>query len=71
MKRFLSIAAVTVALVSLSSCKKDYTCECTSNSTGTVLSTLQIPDSKKSDAQSSCDAWEAQYAILGLTCELK
>lgn len=71
MKKLLSIAVVSAALISLSSCKKDYTCECTSTSSESVLSTLQIPDSKKSDAQSACDAWEAQYAILGLTCELK
>ena len=72
MKKLLSIAAVTVALVSLSSCKKDYTCTCTFTGVGgSQEAVLQLNDSKKKDAESACDTWSTQYSTVGGTCELK
>ena len=73
MKKLLSIAAVTLALVSLSSCKKDYTCTCnyTIVGFGDYEQTLGIPNSSKKNAESACDAWEADYANYSPTCELK
>jgi len=73
MKKLLSIAAVTVALVSLSSCKKDYTCSCTYTATGlgTQTTNTTIADAKKKDAETACDNIQTTYSLLGGTCELK
>ena len=73
MKKLFSIAAVNVALVSLSSCKKDYSCSCTYTieGIGEQTQTLALPDVKKKDAESACDTWKAQYSTFGGTCELK
>lgn len=60
--------ATGVALISLSSCKKDYTCECDydqGSATGTV--TYDFNDAKKKDAQDACDDLDAQS---GYTCTL-
>jgi len=73
MKRFFAFAAVSVALISLSSCKKDYTCTCdyTVVGIGDFSQTLGIPNSSKKNAESTCDDWKAEYASFNPTCELK
>jgi len=68
MKKLLSIAAVTVALVSLSSCKKDYTCECTSSVGGTVLQTVSTTiNGKKDDVKTSCENGSSSQTVGGVT----
>jgi len=72
-KKLLSIAAVTVALVSLSSCKKDYTCTCTFVEVGepNYETNLTIPNVSKKDAKTACDNFTTTYSVAGGTCELK
>lgn len=60
-----------VALVFLSSCKKDYTCECFNPSgvfqTHTITGTYQ-------EAQAQCQEYSAQYQTVPMSetaCELK
>lgn len=65
MKKGLSILAAAAFVFSLSSCKKDYVCECTVN--GVVDNSLSIPKAKKSDAEAACQA----YQIAGEVCTLK
>lgn len=72
MKRVILVAAVSI--MALASCKKDYTCECTS-STGSVTS-FPIENSTKSDAEEGCDGTGASVTIGGTvvsstTCKLK
>jgi hypothetical protein len=67
MKRLLSIAAVTVALVSLSSCKKDYTCTCTVDFMGEPISTSTTINATKGDAKEACEAGSS----TGVVCEIK
>jgi hypothetical protein len=55
MKRLLSIAAVTVALVSLSSCKKDYVCSFDSS----LIGDIQYTDLDKDQAETTKNACEA------------
>ncbi|MBX3163940.1 MAG: hypothetical protein KF900_05625 [Bacteroidetes bacterium] len=71
MKKIVMIAAV-VAL-SMASCKKDYTCECSGGSIPAGLAKIEYKKVKKKDAQSSCDALSSTYAIYGtgISCELK
>lgn len=70
--RKLSTILALVAVVSLASCKKDYTCECTSVDTtfGTTTSTITI-NGKKKDVEKACDAFEYSYADDVQTCKIK
>lgn len=67
MKKLLSIAVVTVALVSLSSCKKDYTCTCTVDFMGESISTSTTINATKGDAKEACEAGSS----TGVVCEIK
>lgn len=55
--------AAAVAMISLSSCKKDYECNCTVD--GMTIPTISINDAKKDDAQTTCDQAETTYASGG------
>lgn len=57
MKRNLTIAFVGLAMIALTSCKKDYTCECTStdSSGNSSTSSTTIENAKKSDAEEACN----------------
>lgn len=50
-----------MALVVLSSCKKDYTCACTYDST-TV--NMEYTDVKKKDAEDACSTQETLFKIV-------
>lgn len=67
MKKVLLIAVVGVAFA-VTSCKKDYVCECTQ---GSSTYSLTIQDAKKKDADAACDTWGVLYTLGGGTCELK
>ncbi len=64
MKNLLMVAVVVLATVSMSSCKKDYTCTC---EFGGVESSVTYEKVKKADAQESCDALDA---VSGYSCTL-
>ena len=66
MKKFIAIAALGV--LTLASCKKDYTCSCTING---VTTDSMYKDIKKKDAETACDAATATFAAAGGTCTLK
>jgi hypothetical protein len=72
MKRFFALATVSVALISLSSCKKDYTCTCKFSGVGagTPDVTAEFKDSKKSDAKDGCDELTSSYSPIGGSCSL-
>lgn len=62
-------AIAALGLISLTSCKKEYTCSCTGAGQTTDVKTGSKV--KKSDAKTWCNALSAQYAILGGSCSLK
>lgn len=71
-KSSLVLGILMLTAIAFSSCKKDYTCECTFKDTlGAAQSaTIEYKDAKKSDAEDACNA----YNIPGGTdfkCELK
>lgn len=70
MKKLIIAIAVVGFVVSFSSCKKDYTCDCTYAS---QTISAEIKDSKKGDAEDTCDALEATYKLgdPSASCELK
>ncbi len=70
MKKVLFI--VGIAVVSLSSCVKDYTCKCTStDASGAQSSSSSTINGKKSDVTAACD--NGDYSIVGITvdCEIQ
>ena len=69
MKKITLLAAVVVAFT-FASCKKDYTCECTSN--GVVIGTIKYKDTKKK-AKDACSASNSTYASYGanVSCGIK
>jgi hypothetical protein len=70
------LTAAAIATLSLSSCKKDYTCECTTTSpTGTSTNSENTGKMKLSDAKAKCDDGDRTYEVLGETyqteCSIK
>lgn len=80
MKKLVMLMSVAV-VCSLTSCKKDRVCECTSSSTapGNSSTTVDytIVDVKKSTAKRACVKTTEDYTVLGTTytntmdCKLK
>jgi hypothetical protein len=69
MKKF-TLAIAAFGLISLASCKKDYTCTCTDPADPTSNQNFTFKDVKKKDAKTACDTWNALYSIDGGKCEL-
>lgn len=66
MKKVLLVAVAGMFV--LASCKKDYTCECTTTLDGKSTTTpVEMKDTKKKDAEKACDA----LALSGAKCALK
>lgn len=63
MKKVLFAA---VAVLALASCKKDWTCECTSSVVGN-LPAVTLKDMSKKDAEKACEGNNTAIA----TCKLK
>lgn len=69
-KLVLSIAALSLVATTMTSCKKDYTCECTVTVLGmTTTSSTTINDTKK-NAEDKCSA-TASSAGATATCKIK
>ena len=69
-KIFIAVAVIGFIATVSSSCKKDYTCECTVSGT---TQTSTITNSTKSDADKSCTDIESTYKVAdpSATCTLK
>lgn len=75
----LVLAVAALGLISLTSCKKEYTCKCTtfSNAPGFVAQTAEGKTEKlsKSDAKTKCESGSTSVTIGGFTsgakCEIK
>jgi len=70
MKKLFIIIAVVGVAISISSCKKDYTCDCTYD--GQTVS-AEINNAKSSDANAACDELETLYKASdsSASCTLK
>lgn len=66
----ITLLAVAFVAISFASCKKNYTCECSSN--GVVIASTTIKNTK-SKAKTSCDALSSTYTAYGtgVTCAIK
>ncbi len=72
MKKTMAIAALLVVAATFTSCKKEYSCECTTKDGSTVVSTATttIKDTK-SKAEDACNGLENTVGTLTTTCEIK
>jgi len=74
MKKGLTIILGAAFLMALgfTSCKKDYTCECTFTAPTPMIS-IPFEKSSKSDAEDGCTAAQTTYKIAdpGASCSLK
>jgi hypothetical protein len=68
MKKLFALSFIVLSVVSLSSCKKDYTCTC-KDSSGNTVGSITIK-STKSKAKTTCTADNSMYGGTGTTCTL-
>lgn len=73
MKKHILLFAAGALIFGLSSCKKDWTCECTFTAVdgSTQTSTTIFPKSTKKDAQTACDQAEQALSYANGNCTLK
>lgn len=76
MKKVLAVAAVALFIFSMTSCKKEWTCECTVTSGGTSTTASATTEKMtKSDAKDQCEADNGTQTINGVEftyeCEIK
>ena len=76
MKKFIAIAVVGMfGVLSLGSCKKDYTCECTSsvtvNGTTTTTTASGTKNGKKKDVKEECEKGSQTTSYSTVTCKIK
>lgn len=73
MKKYLSLIAAGALIFGLTSCKKDWNCECkTTYSDGsTTTFTTLIPKQTKKDAETACNALETPIGSGTTDCTLK
>jgi len=73
MKKVFTLIAAVAMITSLSSCKKDWDCKCSSkdssNSSYSASSTVSFTATKK-DAEDSCTAFETTVGTISTSCEL-
>lgn len=74
MKKLSTILAV-IAVVSLASCKKDYTCECKSTPSDSFYDYSTTFHAKKADAKTACDVLDYTTSngtsTVTVNCEIK
>jgi hypothetical protein len=70
MKKLMIVLGV--ALFTMASCSKDYTCKCTVTDAGVeVGSTSSTITGKKKDVTAACDANDASGGTLSTNCEIQ
>lgn len=69
----LTLLAIAVMAICFASCKKDYTCECTSTINGVAYSSSSSNTGKmkKKDADSKCNEGDKTYEISGSTYKIE
>ena len=65
----LTLILGAVALIAMTSCKKDYTCECENS----LIPSYELKDQKKKDAEDGCAEIETAEKIFNAdaSCTLK
>ena len=69
MKKVFFLAAF--AVLGLASCKKDYTCECTTTGSGTSITQTTTINGTKKDAKTACENGSSTVMGITTTCKIK
>ena len=69
MKKIIAIAALSVFV--LASCKKDYTCECTTTGNGQTATASSTVNATKNDAKEACEGGSTSGSGYTTTCAIK
>lgn len=69
MKKFIPMTAVAVIALMFTSCKKEYTCNCTTTFTGSapVSSSMKTEKLSKKDAKAQCEKPNGTTTISGVS----
>lgn len=70
-KLIFTISAFALVAVTMTSCKKDYTCECTFSGPGTSGSISATINDTKKNAQDKCEADNGTANGVTTTCKIK
>ncbi|GAB4453728.1 MAG: hypothetical protein OHK0036_16820 [Bacteroidia bacterium] len=72
MKKVVSIVSAVAVIATLSSCKKNWTCECTTNCGGTTATfSATSGKMKKKDAETWCNNGNETSGSCSTSCKLK
>ncbi len=67
MKKVIGVAAFAVlGMVALSSCKKDYTCTCTTTFAGSTTTTSTTLNGKKDDVKTACENGSSSIIVCAI-----
>ena len=69
MLKVIGIAAI--GIISLASCKKDYTCECKTGEETAIVTTSEIKNRTLKDAKEACENGSGTTFGVTRTCSLK
>ena len=69
MKKIIAIAVV--GLVSLASCKGNYTCECKTGGDNAIVTTSEIKNKTLSEANTACESKSGSALGITKTCKIK
>lgn len=67
----ITLLAVALVAISFASCKKDYTCECTSTVLGLSATASTTIHDTKSKAKDACTAKNSSSTGTSVTCAIK
>lgn len=69
----LMMSAALLAVILTSSCRREYTCKCTTSNGGTSSIVTENKLSKQSlkDARTQCDKGDAKLGTLETECEIR
>ena len=65
------IAIAVIGMVSLASCKGNYTCECKTGGDNAIVTTSEINNKTLSEAHTACESKSGEALGIKKTCKLK
>lgn len=67
---FKVIAIAALGMISLASCKKDYTCDCRTGNETAIITTDKIENKTLKDAKKECEAKSGTSFGVTKTCKI-
>lgn len=69
----LTMAALLLCVVAFGSCRKEYTCKCTTSTGGanSIVNERELSKQSLGDARTECDKGDSKIGDLETECEVK